>query len=82
MGGTSDVRINDPRNLIRLCGTGTTGCHGWVESHRTEALRTGWLVASLEDFQLDRPLVNVWGGRVRLDAAGGRVDLPEDGWPA
>jgi hypothetical protein len=23
-----------PANLISLCGTGTTGCHGWVEHNR------------------------------------------------
>lgn len=75
MGGTRDPRINDPRNLIRICGTGTTGCHGEVESHRTKALDEGWLLPSLDE--LDTPMRTVWGGVVRLDAAGGRVDE----WP-
>jgi hypothetical protein len=72
MGGTTDRRINDPRNLVRLCGTGTTGCHGWVESHRAFARHEGWLLRSLDD--LDTPLVNAWGVLIRLTAEGGRVD--------
>lgn len=31
-------------NLVTLCGTGTTGCHGYVESNRTESYEFGWLV--------------------------------------
>lgn len=27
----------DPWNCVPLCGSGTTGCHGWVEHHRAEA---------------------------------------------
>ncbi|WP_431728640.1 hypothetical protein [Verrucosispora sp. TAA-831] len=28
---------NTPPNLIVLCGSATTGCHGWVESRRAAA---------------------------------------------
>lgn len=49
MGGTRDPLVNDPSNLLLLCGSGTTGCHGWVESHRAEALRDGWLVSKWGD---------------------------------
>ncbi len=31
-------------NLVTLCGTGTTGCHGYVESQRSESYEFGWLV--------------------------------------
>jgi len=31
-------------NLVTLCGSGTTGCHGWIESHRAEATAQGWLI--------------------------------------
>lgn len=75
MGGSRDPRINDPRNLVRICGTGTTGCHGEVESYRSAAMEAGWLLRSLDD--LDTPLLTSWGGVIRLDAAGGRVDE----WP-
>jgi len=46
MGGTKNPWINDMSNLLLLCGTGTTGCHGWVESHRSEAYEDGLLVHS------------------------------------
>ena len=49
MGGTRDPLINSPANLVLLCGSGTTGCHGWVESHRTEAREQGWLVSQHAD---------------------------------
>lgn len=31
-------------NLVALCGTATTGCHGDVESFRNDAKRDGWLI--------------------------------------
>jgi hypothetical protein len=49
MGGTNDPRINGMANLLTLCGTGTTGCHGYIESHRDEARETGYLLRSVED---------------------------------
>lgn len=44
MGGTSLVSSASPANLLLLCGSGTTGCHGWFENHRTEAKVQGILV--------------------------------------
>jgi len=26
-------RIWAPSNLLAVCGSGTTGCHGWIEAH-------------------------------------------------
>jgi hypothetical protein len=49
MGGSSRPEINDVVNLALLCGTGTTGCHGYVESHRKIAYQMGWLVYSWDD---------------------------------
>lgn len=43
MGGTRDARINSPANLLVLCGNGTAGCHGVVESLR-EAARSRGLI--------------------------------------
>lgn len=40
---------NSPFNLILLCGTGITGCHGWVEKNRRESYRLGYLVKTGED---------------------------------
>lgn len=44
MGGSNSMDINIFPNLIVLCGTGTTGCHGWVEANREEAYRDGLLL--------------------------------------
>lgn len=44
MGGSALAAANDPTNLVLLCGSGTTGCHGWIETHRADAYATGWLV--------------------------------------
>lgn len=44
MGGTRTASKDDPRYLLLLCGSGNTGCHGWMESHRTEAYALGFLL--------------------------------------
>lgn len=31
-------------NYLHLCGSGTTGCHGWIEHHRAMSYSQGWLV--------------------------------------
>ena len=33
-----------PSALILLCGSATTGCHGWVEAHPAEARELGYRV--------------------------------------
>src|ERR1700744_2935226 len=35
-------------NCVALDGSGTTGCHGWVESHPNDAHATGWHVRPWE----------------------------------
>ncbi|GAB2859260.1 hypothetical protein GCM10022221_68540 [Actinocorallia aurea] len=44
MGGSSDPAINSPANLITVCGSGTTGCHGEIERNREWAQDHGWIV--------------------------------------
>lgn len=44
MGGTTRPDVNSPANILLLCGTGTTGCHGRVEKDRAFARIVGWLV--------------------------------------
>ena len=44
MGGTSDPRIGNVANCLILCGSGATGCHGWVESLRAIAEDFGYLI--------------------------------------
>lgn len=41
MGGTRDPKIHAPSNLVLLC----SDCHVWIETHRAEARRDGWLVS-------------------------------------
>lgn len=44
-GGAKHVPwMNLAANLLLLCGSGTTGCHGWIEAHRSEAISKGWLM--------------------------------------
>lgn len=61
---------NNPANLILLCGSATTGCHGDAESQRTVAYRRGYLVET----GADPALVPVWypDGRWLLTPEGGR----------
>lgn len=47
MGGRSV--INDPTNLLTMCGTGTTGCHGRAEREPEWARSRGYRVDSWED---------------------------------
>lgn len=48
-GGSSREGINSPANLLLVCGTGTTGCHGEIEANRTAAYAAGWLVKHPQD---------------------------------
>ena len=72
MGGTKRPEINLPSNLLFLCGTGTTFCHGWIEHNRAEARVNGWLLRSGDD--PCKVAVLLWDGRrVLLDDDGGWV---------
>lgn len=55
MGGTSLTTIAHPTNGVCLCGSGTTGCHGWAESYRTHAQALGWSLNRHEN-----PLLVPW----------------------
>lgn len=47
MGGRAGA--NQPSNLLTVCGSGTDGCHGRIESRRAEALELGFLVSRYSD---------------------------------
>lgn len=47
-GRGGDARLS---GLVSLCGTGTTGCHGEVESDRAQAYDDGWLIHTGRDPQ-------------------------------
>lgn len=66
MGGSKRVDTNTAANIMSLCGTGTTGCHGWVERHREAAKQRGLLVPQRMDPAIV-PVVLASGRRVLLD---------------
>lgn len=60
-----------PSNGVRLCGSGTTGCHGWVEANPMWAVAGGWRVLSMQQPE-DVPVwLNLpWPGWYCLDDQG------------
>jgi hypothetical protein len=43
MGGTKR-NIHGPDWVLHLCGSGTTGCHGYIESHPEISYAKGWKI--------------------------------------
>lgn len=74
MGGRNRGDAARPSNIVTLCGTGTTGCHGWVESHRGQAYADGWLVHDWHD-PATTPAHTRWGARLYTDR--GTTTAPE-----
>lgn len=70
MGGSRWPGINLPSNLLTLCGSGTTGCHGWVEGHPEWAKAQGWSVSVYERDHVATIPVWTWRGWVHLRADG------------
>jgi hypothetical protein len=84
MGGSRDPRLNLPSNLVLLDGSGTTGCHGEVESHRADAEAAGYLVPRHLDPAEVPVTVAIWPAsgntpavtiRYLLDDRGGRTEV-------
>lgn len=46
-GAGGSTLVDRPSNILKLCGSGSTGCHGWVESHRADAEVLGYLLPKL-----------------------------------
>lgn len=65
---------HSPANLVLVCGSGTTGCHGWAHGNPAEAYKTGWLVHSWHN--PEHVPIQVAGSRgstwALLDRAGSR----------
>ena len=74
MGGTTDPSANTPANLMLLCGTGTTGCHGYLESRRALARHGGWLLTQQQD-PTTVPVIVHTRGRTLL-TVDGRYEAP------
>lgn len=73
MGGTRNPEVNLPANLLLLCGSGTTGCHGWLESHREKAKEWGYLIRRGTASPAFEPVLTADGWR-RFDNDGGYAD--------
>lgn len=71
MGGTSNTEAGSPGNLVLLCGSGTTGCHGGVESRRDDSRARGWLLA-IGERATEVPVVDNSGRAWLLDDDGGK----------
>lgn len=72
MGGTSRSELGAAVNGILLCGSGTTGCHGWTEHNPVHAGLLGWRLPHWGDPE-DEPF---W-----TNGGGWRAWVLEDGVP-
>jgi hypothetical protein len=73
MGGSKDPQTNSPENLLLLCGSGTTGCHGYFESHRKEAYESQIILHREQEIPFEFKDKNgVWW---KLDSDYGKVRL-------
>lgn len=71
MGGTTSGYVGRPSNGVLLHGTGTDGCHGYIEQNRDEADDKGFLVSRIG---IERP------SNVRIEhAVHGLCLLNDDG---
>lgn len=78
LGGTRDPEINSPANLLAVCGSGTTGCHGQVEAYRKIAYELGWLVRWGQD-PVWVPFMGPGDTWWYLDREGGKHPAPTPG---
>lgn len=76
MGGTNRPDTNLPQNLILLCGSASTGCHGQVEMRSRGDADHGWSIKQSAN-PLRIPVLHWRHGLVFLDA-GGRLLCPND----
>lgn len=69
----------DPSNVVAACGSGTTGCHGWLHSNPALAKSQGWMLPPWRDPAAEPLWVytpegdRVW---VLLTVDGGREPAP------
>lgn len=66
MGGSKAPAINLPANLLVVCGSGTTGCHGFLEANPLWAFDNGLRIHTLPQ-RLTVPIDSLLHGRVLLD---------------
>ena len=74
MGGSKNEMLHESANLIVLCGTGTNGCHGWVESNRAKARELGYLIQKVESAE-EIPFQDETGAWWNIDNYGQKTQL-------
>lgn len=80
MGGTNRVWVNQAANGVLLCGSGTTGCHGWIERNRQAAFDAGFLVSAMGFATAETTVIrHAAHGLVLLDNDGGWVPAGDYG---
>ena len=63
--------LHEASNLILACGSGDTGCHGWIHAHPREAMSLGYIVSGFNDHPELVPILTAQHGWVLLDDKGG-----------
>jgi hypothetical protein len=63
MGGTRREGIDSWANLLVVTGDGTTGAHGWIEQHPTQAEAYGWTVPTQGVRRPEDEPVTLFSGR-------------------
>jgi len=69
-------RLWTPENGLDLCGSGTTGCHGWVTDQPILAKDYGWSVSNFHGDLLATPVL-VYRRWVYLTHDGQKVPVPD-----
>jgi hypothetical protein len=73
-GSGGSAKLERPSLLIRMCGTGTTGCHGWVTNEPRQAGIWGWLLPKNNpDIDPTQERILTFRGWEMLDDDGNRV---------
>lgn len=74
-GSGGSAKLERASLLIRLCGTGTTGCHGWITEEPGYGAGLGYVLPKLNP-NIDptqEPILTHEYGWVLLDDEGGRT---------
>lgn len=71
-GAGGSALVDRPSNIVTVCGSGTTGCHNWMENERrADAEVLGWILPKLNpDIDPEKEPLFTVDGWVLLDDLG------------